>query len=164
MQGALTAVIALLSLSLVSSFLDKEIFEYCINEKDLRGVTTLYIAMVLLFLAWALIVLPGTAQAETYSAAGGWAKAAYVGCAATSVGTFLIQASIRYAILQKSRNQKTRAKEDNNKPLDDLTKRSVAAPEGSQQQAIDTPEADRRKPQREPNPEEGTEDSRKPHA
>lgn len=150
MQTALTAVIALLSLTLVSSFLDKEIFEYCINEKELRGVTTLYIAMVLLFLAWALIVLPGTAQTESYSDAKGWAKAAYVACASTSVGTFFLQAVIRYAILQKSRNQTTRVKEDNNNHLSDSTKRSVATPEGSQQQAIDMPKEESKKPQDEP--------------
>ncbi|MBK4173833.1 hypothetical protein GWO60_04500 [Corynebacterium macginleyi] len=150
MQAALTAVIALLSLSLVSSFLDKEIFEYCISEKELKGVTKLYIALVLLLLSWALIVLPGAAQAPSFSNAGGWAEAAYVGCAFTAVGTFLIQALIRYTILQKSRNQKTRAEEDDNKPLDDSTKRSVATPEGSQQQAKVTPKEESKKPQDEP--------------
>lgn len=146
MQAALTAVIALLSLSLVSSFLDKEIFEYCFQRKELKRVTMLYITMALLILAWALIVLPVAAQADSFSDAGRWTRGAYVGCAATSVGTFLIQASIRGAILQKSRNQKTRAKEDNNTPLDDSTKRSAAAPEGPQQQLLDTPKKGSKKP------------------
>ena len=102
MQTALTAVIALLSLSLVSSFLDKETFEYCFQNKGLREVTMVYIAMVLLFLTGALIVLPGAAQAESFSDAGGWTQAIYGACIIASVGTFLLQALIREAILHKS--------------------------------------------------------------
>lgn len=120
-----------------------------------------YMAFALLLLVLALVVLPGTAQAENYSHAGGWAQIAYKGCAAASVGGFLIQAFVRYAIMQERRNQKTRANEDNNTPLDDSTKRSVAAPEGSQQQAIDTPKEDGRKPQKEPKSKERAEDSDK---
>ena len=119
-----------------------------------------YMAFALLLLVLALVVLPGTAQAENYSHAGGWAQVAYKGCAAASVGGFLIQAFVRYAIMQERRNQKTRAKEDNNKQLSDSANRSV----GSQQQALDAPEEDGRKLQEEPNSKEGTEDSRKPHA
>lgn len=104
MQAALTAVIALLSLSLVSSFLDKEIFEYCINEKELKGSTMAFIALDLLLLALALIVLPGTAQAESFSDAGAWTQAVYVGCAFASVSTFLLQAVARGVILQESQN------------------------------------------------------------
>lgn len=161
MQTALSAVIALLSLSLVSCFLDKEIFEFCFQSKELKGVTKLYIAIVLLILAWALIMLPGAAQAKSFSDAGEWTQKVYFVCSVASVGTFLIQASIRGAILQKSRNQKTRAKGDNSTPLDDSTKRSVAAPEGPQQQGPDTPKEDGRKPQKEPKPKERAEDSNK---
>lgn len=112
MQTALTAVIALLSLSLVSCFLDKEIFEYCINEKKLKGVTWVYIAMVLLLLGLALFALPNTAQAESYSDAGRVAQTAYYGCAVVSVGTFLIQASIRYTILHDRKEQENRTKRE----------------------------------------------------
>ncbi len=104
MQAALTAVIALLSLSLVSCFLDKEIFEYCLQAKELKWATILYLAMVLLILAWALIMLPGAAQAKSFSDAGEWTQKVYFVCSVASVGTFLIQASLRYAILQKSQN------------------------------------------------------------
>lgn len=123
-----------------------------------------YMAFALLLLVLALVVLPGTAQAENYSHAGGWAQVAYKGCAAASVGGFLIQAFVRYAIMQERRNQKTRAKEGNNKQLSDSANRSVGSSEDAQQQAIDTPEEDGRKPQKEPDSKEGTEDSRKPHA
>ena len=123
-----------------------------------------YMAFALLLLVLALVVLPGTAQAENYSHAGGWAQVAYKGCAAASVGGFLIQAFVRYAIMQERRNQKTRAKEDNNTPLDDSANHSVGSPEDAQQQAIDTSKEDGRKPQKEPDSKEGTGDSRKPHA
>lgn len=107
-----------------------------------------YMAMMLLVLALALIALPDTAQAESFSDAERGAQTAYVACAVTSVSTFLIQAVIRGAILQKSRNQETRTKEDNNNRLSDSANRSVGPSEDSQQQAIDTPEEDARKPQK----------------
>ena len=110
MQAALTAVIALLSLSLVSCFLDKEIFEYCIQEKELKRIPVIYITTSVLLLAWALIVLPGAAQAESFSDAGDWTQVGYILCAIMSVCTFLLQALIRAAISQNSRNQKTRTK------------------------------------------------------
>lgn len=151
MQAALTAVIALLSLSLVSSFLDKEIFEYCFQEKQLKWLPLIYTGLVSSLLGWALYVLPGTAQAESFSNAEEGAQAAYRACASIAVGGFFLQAVARYEMMKKN-GKKTRANEDNNTPLDDSTKHSVATPEGSQQQAIDTPEEDGRKPQKEPNP------------
>lgn len=161
MQASLTAVIALLSLSLVSSFLDKDTFEYCFQEKKLKRATIIYMAFALLLLALALVVLPGTAQAENYSHAGGWAQVAYKGCAAASVGGFLIQAFVRYAIMQERRNRKYRPKEDNKNHLSDSANRSVGSSEGSQHQEPDTPEEDGRKLQEEPSPEEGSQDSDK---
>ena len=104
MQAALTAVIALLSLSLVSCFLDKEIFEFCIQEKVLKWATVAYIVLVLLILALALIVLPDATQAESYSGAGRWTQAVYVVCAVASVSTFFLQALFRYLILIEGRN------------------------------------------------------------
>lgn len=164
MQTALSAVIALLSLSLVSCLLDKETFEHNFQEKELRGVMTTYMALAVVLLVLALIVLPNTAQTESFSNAGVGAQAVY-GCSVISaVGGFGLQAISRYQIMQKSRNQKTRPEEDNNKQLSDSANRSVSSSEDSQQQAIDAPKEDGRKPQKEPNSKEGTEDSRKPHA
>lgn len=163
MQAALTTVIALLSLSLVSSFLDKDTFEYCFKRKDLRRAAKAYIGFTLVLLVLALIVLPSTAQAESFSDAKGGAQAIYVGSVIIAVTGFLLQAIARDEIM-KSRNQKTRPEEDNNKQLSDSANRSVSSSEDSQQQAIDAPKEDGRKPQKEPNSKEGTEDSRKPHA
>lgn len=164
MQTALTAVIALLSLSLVSCFLDKETFEHNFQEKEQRGVMTAYMVLAVVLLVLALIVLPNTAQTESFSNAGIGAQAVY-GCSVIiAVGGFGLQAIARYQIMQKSRNQKTLAKEDNNNHLSDSANRVVSSSEDSQQQTLDTPKEDGRKPQKEPNSKEGTEDSRKPHA
>lgn len=54
-----------------------------------------------------------------------------------------------------------KTKQSEKKALDNSTKRSVGSSEDSQQQAIDTPKEDARKPQREPKPKEGTEHSSK---
>lgn len=151
MQTALSAVIALLSLSLVSCLLDKETFEHNFQEKELRGVITAYMVLALLLLVLDLIVLPNTAQTESFSDAGVGAQVVY-GCSVISaVGGFLLQAISRYQMM-KSRNQKTRTKEDNNNRLSDSANRSVSSSEDSQQQALDTPKEDGRKPQKEPSP------------
>ena len=174
------------ALTLVSCLLDKETFEHNFQEKELRGVNIAYMTLALLLLVLDLIVLPGTAQAESSSSARGWFIVVYPASVFIAVGGFLLQAIARGEMMKKSRNQKTRAKEDNNTPLDDSTKRSVATPESSQQQAIVTPKEESKKPQGEPSPtgsqnrgesgtaeqssrsvstpKEGTEDSRKPHA
>ena len=183
MQTALTAIIALLSLSLVSSFLDKETFEYCFQRKDLRWTANVYIGFILALLSLVLLALPRTAQTESFSNAKGWVIAVYHASVVIAVGGFGLQAIARYQIMQKSRNQKTRAKEDNNH-LSDSANRSVSSSEDSQQQELDTPKEDARKPQEEPSPtgsqnrgepgttggaeerinsKEGTEGSRKPH-
>lgn len=112
MQTALSAVIALLSLSLVSCFLDKETFEHNFQGKGLRGVITAYMALAVLLLVLALSALPNTAQTESFSDAGAGTQAVY-GCSVIiAVGGFGLQAISRYQIMQKSRNQKTRTKED----------------------------------------------------
>lgn len=49
--------------------------------------------------------------------------------------------------------------EDKSKQLNDSANRSISSSEDSQQQVPDIPKGDSRKPQKEPNPEEGTEDS-----
>lgn len=157
MQAALTAVIALLSLSLVSCLLDKETFEHNFQREQLRGVNIAYMALALVLLLLDLIVLPGTAQAESSSSARGWFIVVYPASVFIAVGGFLLQAIARGEMMKKSRNQKTRAKEGNNKQLSDSANRSV----GSQQQALDAPEEDGRKLQEEPNSKEGTEGSGK---
>lgn len=138
MQAALSAVIALLSLSLVSCLLDKETFEHNFQGKGLKGVISAYMALAVLLLVLALIALPHTAQTESFSDAGAGTQAVY-GCSVIiAVGGFALQAISRYQIMQKSRNQKTRAKEDNNTPLDGSANHSVGSSEDSQQQALDT--------------------------
>ena len=185
MQAALTAVIALLSLSLVSCFLDIETFEHYFQRKGQRVVVLTYMNLALALLALALIVLPGTAQTESFSDAGGWTQIVYIGSAIIAVSGFIHQ-TIARGEMMKSQNQKTRAKEDNNNRLSDSANHSVGSSADSQQQELDTPEEDGRKLQEEPSPtgsqnrgesgtaeqssrsvstpKEGTEDSRKPHA
>ena len=108
MQPALTTVIALLSLSLVSSFLDKDTFEYCFQRKDLRWIARGYIGLTLVLLGLALLALPGAAPAQSFCDAGVWTQIAYVVSAFIAVGGFLLQALARYEMMQ-SRSQKTRA-------------------------------------------------------
>lgn len=105
--------------------------------------------LALLSLITDLVMLPDTAQAESLSDAGGWTQAVYIGSVIIAVGGFALQAVARGEIMNEN-GKETRAKEDNNNHLSDSTKRSVAAPEGSQQQAIDMPKEESKKPQGEP--------------
>lgn len=109
MQTALTAVIALLSLSLVSSFLDKETFEHYFQRKGQRRVVLAYMVSALALLVCALVLLPFITQAENYYDVGGWTKFVYLGSVIIAGIGFGLQAMARYETMKKN-GKKTRTK------------------------------------------------------
>lgn len=60
-----------------------------------------YIGLALVVLAWAVIVLPLTAQAESPSDVGIWTLVVYALCASISITGFALQAIARYGMMKK---------------------------------------------------------------
>ena len=105
MATSFSVVIALLSLSLVSAFLDKETFEFFHGDRGLKYLCWFYIALILLLMLTALVELPITAHIDRIECAEWHTKAVYAACAVMSVFTFFAQAMARHAILRDRQDQ-----------------------------------------------------------
>ena len=101
MDTSFSAVIALLSLSLVSVYLDKETFGYAYQHTASKIIYWIDIWATLILLFAALIELPYTAEIETLASADTYTQRLYWCCSIMAVATFLMQAGIRGALARE---------------------------------------------------------------